>query len=248
MRGIGAVGMAVSGLLVVAGGAVRAETEQKAAPAAPSAVERPAPRPLNEMEKLRETLRAKLDGTEWALELRPMEGTGKNKPDKVSFTGRTVTSERLAKLGYPASNYSLNVKEDRTATWETMQTKMGEGVAFWRGELEGETMRGVLSQQPANKPAENYSFVGKQSGGPTPKPEESTPATVAPAAAPQPEAPAVEPATTPVPQPEPSASPAPAPSVSAPAPARVPVAAQPPPAPAPVPAPEAPKKKKGWLW
>ena len=231
MRGMSRIGAGVSVLLLAGAWTAWAATEDETAPAAPAppVVERPAPRRLTEMEKLREELRAKLDGTEWTLELRPMEGTGKNKRDTVSFTGRTVTSDRLAKLGYPTSNYSLNVKEDRTATWETMQTKAGEGVVFWRGELEGETMRGVLSQQPANKPAESYSFVGKQTGGVTPAPAPAEPAQAVPMAEP-----------APVPSAQPEAA------VSAPQPAPAPAAAQPTPAPAP--APEAPKKKKSWLW
>ncbi len=237
MRGMNTVGAVVSAMMLVRAGIAWAKTQEEAAPAAlsPLVVERPVPRQQTEMEKLREALRAKLDGTKWTLELRPMEGTGKNKQDAVSFTGRTVTSERLVKLGYPASNYSLNAKEDRTATWETMQTKSGEGVAFWRGELEGEVMRGVLSQQPANGPGENYSFVGKQTGGAA--------VTPAPAPAVEPAAPAVSPAVEQAPAPLTQ----PVPSVSAPEPAPAPALAHPQPVPAP--APEEPKKKKkGWVW
>ena len=241
MRGISRVGTIVSACVLMGTGTVRAAQDQAVPPAAaPAVVERPAPRAQTPAEKLREEIRSRLDGTTWSLELRPLEGPGKTKPDTVSFTGRTVTSQRLEKLGYGTSNYSLNVKEDRTATWETMQTKTGEGVAFWRGELEGETMRGVLSQQPAKGPAENYSFVGKQTGGP--KPAEAKAPEAAPEAAP------AAPAT---PQPvAPPANPAAGgeAAVSAPvaAPAQV---AVPQPAPASAPAPEAPKKKKkGWPW
>ena len=245
MQGRNAVGAVISALMLVRVGMAWAGTQEETAPAAlsPSVVERPVPRQQTEMEKLREALRAKLDGTKWALELRPMEGTGKIKQDAVSFTGRTVTSERLAKLGYPASNYSLNAKEDRTATWETMQTKAGEGVAFWRGELEGEMMRGVLSQQPANGPGENYSFVGKQTGGAA----LTTPAPAPAAAGVELPAPAASPTVEQAPTPTPPTSPVP--SVSVPESASAPAVAPALPQPAPTPAPEAAKKKKkGWVW
>ena len=244
MRGISRVGTIVGACMLVGTGAVRAAQDQTAQPSAPApaVVERPAPRPQTPMEKLREEIRARLDGTAWSLELRPLEGTGKTKQDTVSFTGRTVTSQRMEKLGYAASNYSLNVKEDQTASWETMQTKAGEGVVFWRGELEGETMRGVLSQQPAKGPAENYSFVGKQTGGPKPA-EAKAPEAVAAQPVPPPAAPEAVP-TAPIAP----AMPQPAAAVSAPEPAPAQMAA-PRPVPAQPTAPEAPKKKKkGWLW
>ena len=66
----------------------------------------------------------------------------------------------MEKSGYPASNYSLTLGGDGRAVWETMQTKEGEGVAFWRGEVEGATMRGVLSKHPTEGPAEDYSVSG----------------------------------------------------------------------------------------
>ena len=128
-------------------------------------------------------MRAKLNGTTWALELRPLEGGGKPVKDTLTFTTTQVTSERLGKAGFASSNYSVNVKDDLSVSWETMQAKEGEH-AFWRGEIEGELMRGVLSQQPTQGPAANFSFAAKQAGE---KKADTTPAKE-PAAQPAPAA------------------------------------------------------------
>lgn len=111
--------------------------------------------------------RAKLDGTSWALEVTPLSGTGKVKEhkDTVSFTARQVTSEKLSKAGYPSSNYSITIGDDDIAVWETMQTKEETGVVFWRGELRGSTMQGVLSKHPTEGAAEDFSFVGREVAG-----------------------------------------------------------------------------------
>lgn len=112
-------------------------------------------------------VRAKMEGTSWALEVSPLSGAGKIKEQKdtVSFTARQVTSEKLSKAGYPSSNYSVTIGDDGVVVWETMQTKDGAGVAFWRGEFHDATMRGVLSKHPLEGAAEDFSFVGREVAG-----------------------------------------------------------------------------------
>ena len=169
-------------------GQTQAAPSVKPSSAAP--VAQPTTTAKSPQEKRQEEMLAALNGSSWELELRPFEA-GEKKPkilkDTVTFKGATVTSERLGKLGYGSSNFSLNVKEDGTATWETMQSKAGEGTAFWRGEVDKDKMRGVLSQQPTGAAAENFTFVGTRIG----KPEQST---AQPIAAPQPSA--ADPAAT----------------------------------------------------
>ncbi len=227
MSRIGVVGAVAGALLIMGGGTVWAAQDQ------------------TEVEKLREEVRGKLNGTSWTLELRLLNSDKKPLQDTVSFSGRTVTSKRLSKAGYPTSNYSLTIGENGLIVWETMQTKEGEGLAFWRGEFSEATMRGVLSQQPTDGPTENYSFIGKQAGGnafsaaPAAEQPASTPAVSATESVPAPAAPAPEPAA-------PVSTP-PEASVSAPPPALAPAVVAPQPAQAPATEPP-PKKKKGWLW
>lgn len=138
-------------------------------------------------------VRALLDGTSWALDLMPLSGGEKAKPQKdtVSFAKTKVVSEELSKAGYPESNYSLTIGDDGVAVWETMQTKEGEGVAFWRGELHGATMRGMLSRHPTEGPAKDFSFVGKKSEVAHTTATPASPATVIPAQPAEPPAQAV---------------------------------------------------------
>ncbi len=112
-------------------------------------------------------IRAQLDGTEWTVQLNPSAGVkgATSQKDTVTFTKKQVKSSFMEKAGYPASNYSLTIGGDGRAVWETMQTKEGEGVAFWRGEVDGSTMRGVLSRHPTEGASEDYSLSGQVTGG-----------------------------------------------------------------------------------
>ena len=124
---------------------------------------------LTEAQKLEKAEREKkaaagLNQTEWAVEMIPVSGSREAKrpvKDTLFFEGGKVTSKRLVDSGYPGSNYTLTVEDDGAVVWETMQTKEGEGVAFWRGELRGEEMRGILSKHPVKGDPMDLSFSGK---------------------------------------------------------------------------------------
>ena len=140
--------------------------------AAPMAAKTPAAAPAAAPAKPKspeEEVRAQLNGTKWLIDLTPISTEGKVKPakDAVKFDLTKIGSEYLVKQGYPQSNYTLTIGEDGTAVWETMQTKEGEGVAFWRGEFHGELMRGVLSKHPLKGDPEDFSFSGREAGGKT---------------------------------------------------------------------------------
>jgi hypothetical protein len=148
--------------------------------------------------------------------------------DRLTFTSRTVTSERLSNEGYGTTNYSVNIPAGTSVVWETMQTKAGEGVAFWRGELKGNRMEGVLNQQLTDGGVKEFSFQATNTAPKAPPPAANAAGESAPMAPP----------AVPLADPTP-----PDVGVSEPAPAT-----REPPAAAPS-APEAPKqKKKGWLW
>ncbi len=108
----------------------------------------------------------KLNGTEWTIELTPMYGGKPKQPlsDTLQFVRGKVTAAGLAKDSYVPSNCTVTVGDDGVPVWETMQTSENKGVVFWRGELHGDTMRGILSKHPVEGNTEDYSFAGKQSG------------------------------------------------------------------------------------
>ncbi len=148
-----------------------------------------------QMAKKEEAL-SKLDGTQWAVEVHPLSGEKPKRPtkDTLRFEGRKIASEAMMKEGYPATNYTLTVGDDGSIVWETMQTKEGAGVAFWRGELQAETMRGILSKHPAEGNPLDFSFNGKKIEAAPPAAPESAPLAVTPAS---PEV--MQPKTTPPP-------------------------------------------------
>ena len=197
--------MSVAGVVLAAeapSADVKGAAEQPSAPPAVQAAPAPAVAKSPE-ERLRDEMRTRLNGTAWSLDLRPMGGESGEKPqkDSMTFDERQVTSERLGKAGYGSSNYSLNITDEQKVIWETMQSKEGEGLVFWRGELRGEGMRGVLSEQPTGGTPKNFSFIATQTGGP----KAELPVEMMPSAPPQ-VAPAQPPAVS-----EPPASPPPAP-------------------------------------
>ena len=131
-------------------------------PQAPPPVVSPAPAPTKPQTPA-EKVKEQMNGTRWSLQLSLLSGE-KSSPQKetVSFAENKVTAEQLAKSGFSSSNYTLTVGEDGMPVWETMMQKEGTGVVFWRGEVHGSTMRGVLSKHPLEGANEDFSFSGTE--------------------------------------------------------------------------------------
>lgn len=116
-----------------------------------------------------------LDGTRWRIEMTtpamkaPAEA-------QVRFEKGEFTSALFDAKGFPASNYTLTEQEGAPLIWETMQTSETEGTLSWRGELGGDTMRGVASWQKSDGTVVNYRFTGRKvAEPPAPKPKATTP-------------------------------------------------------------------------
>jgi hypothetical protein len=171
------------GLLAVASGlAAEHDDAAVAAPqpvtptdATPAPVSAPPVQAPDQAKVQEDEIRSQLNGTRWAIESMPIGGAEKAKAQKdtLTFDARQISSERLSKAGYAASNYTVTIGDDGVAVWETMQTKEGEGVAFWRCELHGSTMRGVLSKHPLEGATEDYSISGQPAKGSSKSPEAS---------------------------------------------------------------------------
>ncbi|MBI4355436.1 MAG: hypothetical protein HY597_03155 [Candidatus Omnitrophica bacterium] len=121
--------------------------------------------------------------TTWAVDWTPISGPkGKASPikDIVSFEQGRVTSKHLSAKGYPTTNFSARIGDDGVPIWETMQTNENQDVVFWRGELHGEALRGIVSQKPVKGASEDYALAGQRVANP-PKtaPSAAAPATKA---------------------------------------------------------------------
>jgi hypothetical protein len=105
----------------------------------------------------RKLAKRKLNNTEWDV-LVTKEGSEKSTNDILIFKEMQVHSIKYKKDGYEPSNFSVRVRPT-SISWETMQSKPGEGVVFWRGDWQDDVMRGVISEHPDKGEAESFSFV-----------------------------------------------------------------------------------------
>jgi REP element-mobilizing transposase RayT len=111
------------------------------------------------------TTLAKLDGTEWAIEVKPMAAPkGKASAsaialDKLQFTGGKVASRGLVSEGFSETNYTLTVGRDGTLVWETMQQNVSGDVVFWRGEEKEGMMTGTVSRRSAGGNPQDFAFT-----------------------------------------------------------------------------------------
>jgi hypothetical protein len=118
-----------------------------------------------------------LNSKEWVIYLVPSGvSAGKKLPvitDVLTFNGGRVASKNLISKGFGDSNYTLTIMADGTAVWETMQRTAQEDLVFWRGELRGDSLTGVMNMHTARGVIEEYSF---SMNAPAPAPKAEAPA------------------------------------------------------------------------
>jgi hypothetical protein len=103
-----------------------------------------------------------LNSKEWLIYLYPTGvSAGKKLPviaDVLTIKDGKVSSKHLTAAGFVESYYTMTVYDSGTVAWETMQRTDKEDLAFWRGELRGESLTGVMNMQSAKGLREEYSF------------------------------------------------------------------------------------------
>jgi len=99
-----------------------------------------------------------LASKEWKIYLIPDGSKTAAETDVLTFTQGTVVSKKLLELGYGESNITLRLEEG-LPVWVTMQTNPGVGLAFLRGELRGQVMRGTIGIEPKKGKASHYTFT-----------------------------------------------------------------------------------------
>ena len=111
-----------------------------------------------------------LDNTVWKIDLTEMSAkTGKKmeaESDTLRFENNKIISDKLTEEGFPSTGYTVRLKgkDNEIVIWETMQTSEEKGIAFWRGKISNEKMRGVLSWHIDEKKKKDYTFSGSCTG------------------------------------------------------------------------------------
>lgn len=136
--------------------------------------------------------KTELNGHEWDIKLSstvdPKKVTG---TDTLIFKDMKFESKAMTAKGYNSTNYTISLQDGGGPTvWETMQSDDKGNSVFWRGEWEGEAMRGVMSKQAGGKSDDYYfSSVSSKAVADTPKEEpKAKPAPVPAAEKPAPKA------------------------------------------------------------
>lgn len=65
--------------------------------------------------------------------------------DIITFNDNSITSAYLIKQGFMGSHYSMHVRDDKAAVWETVQRNENDDLAMIRGELAGGEMVGTVT-------------------------------------------------------------------------------------------------------
>jgi len=95
--------------------------------------------------------------SEWQIKFTSITGTGES-ADVLTFADGKFVSAKFNSLGYPATNYSVSLVDNKTIVWETIQSSPA-GVVSWRGEIEDGKMTGIMSLRENAKAAQNFSFI-----------------------------------------------------------------------------------------
>jgi REP element-mobilizing transposase RayT len=102
-----------------------------------------------------------LEGTVWQIERisLPADKAKKSVPDTLHFQdGKVYSEDFIIKRGVTPTNISLTRQLNGVTTWETVQSNMNGDTVSWRGEWQGDAMKGLISVRPAGREAQEYSF------------------------------------------------------------------------------------------
>ena len=106
-----------------------------------------------------------INGSRWEVELKPQYGTESNIPlkDTLTFQDGMFKSKYLSSMAFTPTKYTVRVKPNGLATWETMQTSRNpdEGIAFWKGQWDGQTMSGSTVRRIPEEANQDFYFSSK---------------------------------------------------------------------------------------
>ena len=79
--------------------------------------------------------------------------------DHLRFSQGRFSSDNYFALGFGPTNFSRTVQPGSgVVIWETIQSNAAGDTVSWRGDWQGDAMKGVLSFTPAGKGPQDFSF------------------------------------------------------------------------------------------
>ncbi|MFH1837849.1 MAG: transposase [Candidatus Omnitrophota bacterium] len=87
-----------------------------------------------------------IEGYIWRINLTPTNGAAgtRGNTDIISIKDNYVTSQNMAREGFVRSRYSSKELKNGTVVWETIQRTPEGATCNWRGEWDGEKMKGIV--------------------------------------------------------------------------------------------------------
>ncbi len=101
-----------------------------------------------------------LDGTTWRVDMvaLPAGISKETSHDTLHFAEGLVWSERAVERGFKPVRYTLLVRPGSVTTWETQMSDGRGNTMTWRGDWQGDVMKGVFRNAPAGKAPQVFSF------------------------------------------------------------------------------------------
>ncbi len=100
-----------------------------------------------------------LEGTVWEIEMLPMSSdkSGGLVRDQIRFENGRFSSRYFSEQGYKGTRFTLT-RNPNGATWETIQSHPNGDSVSWRGDWQGDAMKGVAVIRPAGQSSRDFSF------------------------------------------------------------------------------------------
>jgi len=117
--------------------------------------------------KLQAKVKAELSSRDWKVRLLPV-GLIAAAPeiDVLTFNDGKFSSQALSGRQYPVSSFTVTFTDQGVAVWEVFQEKGNGEIAFWKGQLQEESISGVLCIQAQKAQLQDFYFTSD--AGPIP--------------------------------------------------------------------------------
>lgn len=108
--------------------------------------------------QLAEKAKQTLGNQEWTVYVTSTGKKAVTETDVFTFSEGKVVSANLSAQGYKKSNLNVGVQDDGIIIWETMQVNANNDLAFLKGEISGNNLKGVISMQPVKGAKTVFNF------------------------------------------------------------------------------------------